>query len=274
MQQRTKCWSVLAMTGLLLAACASTSDDRANLSTSSVKDAQTALERVGSLVATPADTGVEQTVGVAAPANGGTTTVKSNGVSLTEGTNGTTSAVIQTTSGEQHLTVISEASAPETYRYDIQLPAGGSVSVSADGSHAILFGSAHEVIETVDAAWAKDVNGMNVPTYFTTDGSSLTQVVEHKDSAAVYPIVADPNFHWYWNGVVITLTYDDMFNMVATGVSVAAIIAGIPGVNLFVTPVALLNATFISWAFANHKCLWFWISIDPTDLPDWGFYDC
>lgn len=46
----------------------------------------------------------------------------------------------------------------------------------------------------VSSPWAKDTNGTNVPTWFETDGFSLTQVIDHKSGNFVYPITADPSF--------------------------------------------------------------------------------
>jgi hypothetical protein len=44
-----------------------------------------------------------------------------------------------------------------------------------------------------EAAWVQDASGVAVPTHYSVDGNTLTQVVEHKDLDNVsYPIVADP----------------------------------------------------------------------------------
>ena len=43
-------------------------------------------------------------------------------------------------------------------------------------------------------AWAIDKNGEKISTYYKIDGNTLTQVVDHLDANAAYPIVADP----YW----------------------------------------------------------------------------
>lgn len=40
--------------------------------------------------------------------------------------------------------------------------------------------------------WAKDANGRSVPTHFEANGSTLVQVVDHRNRGFQYPIVADP----------------------------------------------------------------------------------
>ncbi len=44
--------------------------------------------------------------------------------------------------------------------------------------------------------WAKDAEGKELKTWFTTDGLTLTQHVEHNVKGVVYPVTADP----WWQG--------------------------------------------------------------------------
>lgn len=49
----------------------------------------------------------------------------------------------------------------------------------------------------VATPWATDANGQSIPTHYETDGTSLTQVIEHNSVANVaYPVVADPIYWW------------------------------------------------------------------------------
>ena len=95
--------------------------------------------------------------------------------------------------GVQMLTTIARADAPVDYSYKVSLETDqkleltdtGAAVVNADGSLAVV----------VSEAWAKDANGMDVPTSYTVDGSTLTQTVEHTTMKNVaYPVVADPIF--------------------------------------------------------------------------------
>ena len=52
-----------------------------------------------------------------------------------------------------------------------------------------------EPVIRISSPWAKDALGNDVKTWFTTDGTTLTQHVE-PDENTVYPIEADPRWTW------------------------------------------------------------------------------
>jgi hypothetical protein len=54
--------------------------------------------------------------------------------------------------------------------------------------------SAHNILASVAKPWAKDANGLQIKTYFTTDGQTLTQHILHNVAGVVYPVTADPWF--------------------------------------------------------------------------------
>ena len=95
----------------------------------------------------------------------------------------------------QVLTTISDASAPTSYEYDLQLASDARLVLNADGSVDILSG-AGAVLGTIAAPWASDASGAPVPTRYEVEGDSLTQVVDHK--GAIYPVVADPKISFGW----------------------------------------------------------------------------
>lgn len=72
------------------------------------------------------------------------------------------------------------------YRYDglrlVQFDDGGVVGYDENGSLAV----------TVAIPWALDANGVAVKTWYTVDGSTLTQHVAHRAAGVAYPVVADP----------------------------------------------------------------------------------
>lgn len=87
--------------------------------------------------------------------------------------------------------IIDTPSAPTEYDYKVNVPNGGSVQIIEDGGAAVL-DSAGQLISMVGAPWAKDANGTPVNTWFTTDGQTLTQHVQHNVPGVVYPVTADP----------------------------------------------------------------------------------
>lgn len=101
----------------------------------------------------------------------------------------TTSVVVKDT----QLTVasiLSDRNAPEQYSYDYsgmgelrQDPSDGGVTVWRDGV----------MVSGLYDPWAVDANGVSVPTRYEVNGSTLTQVVDHREGSYTYPIVADPS---------------------------------------------------------------------------------
>lgn len=86
--------------------------------------------------------------------------------------------------------VINDASAPTEFRFRIDSNgAPASLESLADGSVRVR-DSSGELVNVILPAWAKDANGVSVPTSYTVDGNILTQTVRH--AGATYPVVADP----------------------------------------------------------------------------------
>ena len=112
--------------------------------------------------------------------------------------NGSANAVQATEDGGvKMLTVIDSPTAPTAYDYDISMPSGGLVQLTAEGG-AVVVGNNGQVAATVDKPWAKDANGKILATYFMTNGTTLTQFVEHNVEGVAYPVTADPWFkRWY-----------------------------------------------------------------------------
>jgi hypothetical protein len=109
-----------------------------------------------------------------------------------DGAGADTVVAVQGTDGLRALVHIDSAQAPE--RFDF--PIGGDVAslrLTASGGVDALNGEG-EVIATASAPWAVDANGADVPTRYEINGTTLTQVVEHRDGNYAYGIVADPCF--------------------------------------------------------------------------------
>ncbi len=88
-------------------------------------------------------------------------------------------------------TIIDNPNAPTEYEYKVELEQGGKIELQSDGS-AIVYNNKQEPISIIAKPWAKDANGKEVKTWFSTDGLTLVQYVEHNVPGIVYPVVADP----------------------------------------------------------------------------------
>ncbi|MEX0594866.1 MAG: hypothetical protein WD512_00065 [Candidatus Paceibacterota bacterium] len=90
-------------------------------------------------------------------------------------------------------TIIDNPNAPTEYEYRVELEQGGKIELQSDGG-AIVYNNKQEPISIIAKPWAKDAEGKEVKTWFSTDGLTLIQHVEHNVAGVVYPIVADPVF--------------------------------------------------------------------------------
>ena len=94
-----------------------------------------------------------------------------------------------------------QGSTEASERFDF--PIGGDVTQlvpTADGGVQALNADG-EIIATAATLWATDANGTPVPTHYEINGTTLTQVVEHRSGDYSYGIVADPwwnPFSWDW----------------------------------------------------------------------------
>jgi len=88
-------------------------------------------------------------------------------------------------------TIIDNPNAPTEYEYKVELEEGGKIELQSDGS-AIVYNNKQKPISIIAKPWAKDAEGKEVKTWFSTDGLTLIQHVEHNVAGIVYPVVADP----------------------------------------------------------------------------------
>lgn len=185
------------------------------------------------------------------------------------GANGSANAVVPTDAGVQMFTAIKNASAPSRYTYKVGVPDGGKVAVIKDG-RAIVTDARGAVVMTVDVPWAKDANGASVPTHYETDGTLLTQVVDHTDGNYAYPITADPNFSWQWWGVELKFSKRET-STIATGVGAAQAYFGWTGA----AGIAAWAATPAArWATSHGYCLDVKFYYYRWPYPAIGYYYC
>lgn len=101
--------------------------------------------------------------------------------------------------GVRELINIENSSAPREYKIDFSLPEGGylefakdPVTEKEDGS-ILVYDGGNEIIGAINIPWAVDATGKKVETYYMINGTTLTQVVNHSETAT-YPVLADPYY--------------------------------------------------------------------------------
>jgi len=75
------------------------------------------------------------------------------------------------------------------------IPAGASLKATGDGGFRII-GSDGIETSAINAPWARDASGRNLPTSYSVDGANVIQTVDTQ--GATYPIVADPYLTFGW----------------------------------------------------------------------------
>ena len=227
------------------------------------------------------------TVGVPEAQEVGDGQVASDGSVTYDATDATSDKVVPGAGSVQFLKELHDESAPTEYTYPVDVPEGGRIELTGEGPNgiqqgrfgALVFNGLGKVVATVDTPWAKDADGKQVATHFSTDGQSLTQHVLHRDASVRHPVTADPYFRRYAMGVVVTFSHDDMVATAATGVGAATALIGASATTI-VGPVALtpLLAPVVvsaSWAVAVRHCYWFWFPYPWIGKKwDWGYYKC
>lgn len=130
----------------------------------------------------------------------------------------TDAGVERTESGLRLLAVAKNAAAPTEFRFALSLPAGATLRAEPNGSVTVV-DQAGGVLGSVNKAWAFDATGAPVATWYSLDGSTLVQHVEHRGAA--YPVVADPSIDFGLTSAVITLNPKDQ-RIILSGGGVAA----------------------------------------------------
>lgn len=99
-------------------------------------------------------------------------------------------AYIKDGASVQVLSTIAGPGADSRIPFEFSAPTLASVQ-DIDRS-LVLLDDSGEMLGGVAPPWAKDANGVDVPTRYEVDGLSITQVVDHTSGQYTYPIVADP----------------------------------------------------------------------------------
>ncbi|MFD9847708.1 hypothetical protein [Streptomyces parvus] len=180
-------------------------------------------------------------------------------VVYTDAATATDIAVQPTTNGgARTLLTLKDDKAPTTQRFELHLPVETEAVDNGEGGYDLIRlgddGKPAITVGTIDAPWAKDAHGKDIPTRYRLEGNTLVQTVDTQ-SNTVYPVVADPKFDW---GIVTGTLYfnkSETRKAVESGGFLTAAAAMIPG------PGAPSAVTIAGWstmaaiAQRHGKCL-------------------
>ncbi len=118
--------------------------------------------------------------------------------------NGTSSIVVQNfTNGVRLSATLASKEAGTSFSYPLDLQKGSRIEVQDNGG-VLIIGPDGSFLGGLLAPWAKDRNGVSVPTHYAVHGNSVVQVIDGNPAALAYPVVADPYFfidlidHYTW----------------------------------------------------------------------------
>jgi len=99
-----------------------------------------------------------------------------------------------TTDSASSVITINDPSAPTSYDFNVNLPAGATLVSDDAGGYDVVTTTSSQVVVGghFNTPWAKDANGKQLKTHYTLRGNTITQDID--TSGAEYPITADPFF--------------------------------------------------------------------------------
>lgn len=155
--------------------------------------------------------GIESSASISLPFGDATDTaeVSEDGTVIFDHDNGSSTVpVVKDDGSVQITTVIEDSSAPTRYAYPTDVE--GLASIEETESGTLVFSDANgDFLAAIAPAWAKDAAGMDIPTRYEIDGTTVTQVVDHSTAAGVqYPVVADP----WWGKNLFSYVTRDTYN--------------------------------------------------------------
>lgn len=121
-------------------------------------------------------------------------------------------AVQATAEGARALVNIKDRSAPSSYAFPVDGPAGSRLVTAADllgpqydTGEVLLLDTENQALAVIAPAWAKDATGMSVPTRYRVVGNTLIQDVDLSGDVT-FPVVADPSL-WQITKCAAALTW-------------------------------------------------------------------
>lgn len=100
-------------------------------------------------------------------------------------------AVTEDESVVETFTILHDAAAPSEHRMELAVEDGEQLVLSGDRSAEIV-DEAGNVRAAIDAPWARDAQGRDVPLSLGVDGNAVVLTVPHQGAGFAYPIVVDP----------------------------------------------------------------------------------
>jgi hypothetical protein len=100
--------------------------------------------------------------------------------------------------GASSIIALTSANAPQEYDFSVAPVPGSRLVVTPDGGidDVISRGGVTYAIGHVDRPWAVDARDRDVPTWFSVEGTTLTQHID--TTGASFPVAADPHYTWGW----------------------------------------------------------------------------
>lgn len=148
------------------------------------------------------------------PANGSGTTVGTT--TVFDGDHAANQIAVQATDmGARALIRIEDASAPTAYPFAL----GGAAETlrAQDDGSVLVLDATGATMATLAAPWARDSDGRLVDTRYELYGTDILQVVDHRQAAVAYPVVADPSVDLDPGWVTLKATFSrDITNRVAS----------------------------------------------------------
>lgn len=212
----------------------------------------------GDALTVATDEGAEFQLGLPAAADGVEAQVASDGSVVYESNEAVDVVAQVLDDGVRVTTVIADDSAPVTYDYSID---GAVPALQPDGT-VILTDAADpngEPVGLVEAPWAKDATGKDVPTRYVVEGATLVQHVDHQSGDYEYPVVADPKYTFGWRSIKVKFSSAETNWIANTSVTAAGLECARKFKNIYATPLCLAiivgSKALANKAKKNKQCL-------------------
>jgi len=237
----------------------------------------------GDVVEVPADAddaivleGQGRTLEIALPGGGSDAEVVGDGSVVYEDAMPDTDFVVQAQEdgGVRMIAVLDGRDAPSRFDFRVRTKRGNRLEVGADGSAAVVDRDDF-VVAYVEAPWAYDAAGNEVPSFYTVRRNKLVLNVDHSQVKA-YPVVADPRWTWGWISGTAYFSRWETTQTAGNAAIVTSYMAAIPtGFSQVVAWYALNIAAWATTALLySRKCLkvkygmtWSWKGASPGVTP-------